>query len=170
MDLKTKIRDIPDFPKEGILFRDITTLLKDKDSFNRVINRFTAFYKDEGINKVVGIESRGFIFGAPLAHQLNAGFIPIRKPGKLPSDVYEAKYELEYGTDTLAIHQDAISPGEKVLIVDDLLATGGTMSAAVDLIKQLGGTIVGIAFLIELAGLKGRDKLNGQNILSLITY
>ena len=118
----------------------------------------------------MGIESRGFIFGAPLAHQLNAGFIPIRKPGKLPSDVYEAKYELEYGTDTLAIHQDAISPGEKVLIVDDLLATGGTMSAAVDLIKQLGGTIVGIAFLIELAGLKGRDKLNGQNILSLITY
>lgn len=170
MDLKTKIRDIPDFPKEGILFRDITTLLKDKDSFNRVINRFTAFYKDEGINKVVGIESRGFIFGAPLAHQLNAGFVPIRKPGKLPSDVYEAKYELEYGTDTLAIHQDAISPGERVLIVDDLLATGGTMSAAVDLVKQLGGTIVGIAFLIELAGLKGRDKLDGMSILSLISY
>ncbi|MBI3353327.1 MAG: adenine phosphoribosyltransferase [Nitrospirae bacterium] len=170
MDLKTKIRDIPDFPKEGILFRDITTLLKDKDSFNRVINRFTAFYKDEGINKVVGIESRGFIFGAPLAHQLNAGFVPIRKPGKLPSDVYEAKYELEYGTDTLAIHQDAISPGERVLIVDDLLATGGTMSAAIDLVKQLGGTIVGIAFLIELAGLKGRDKLDGMSILSLISY
>ncbi|MEK6682745.1 MAG: adenine phosphoribosyltransferase [Nitrospirota bacterium] len=170
MDLKTKIRDIPDFPKEGILFRDITTLLKDKDSFNRVINRFTAFYKDEGINKVVGIESRGFIFGAPLAHQLNAGFVPIRKPGKLPSDVYEAKYELEYGTDTLAIHQDAVSPGERVLIVDDLLATGGTMSAAVDLVKQLGGTIVGIAFLIELAGLKGRDKLDGMSILSLISY
>ena len=170
MDLKTKIRDIPDFPKEGILFRDITTLLKDKDSFNRVINRFTAFYKDEGINKVVGIESRGFIFGAPLAHQLNAGFVPIRKPGKLPSDVYEAKYELEYGTDTLAIHQDAVSPGERVRIVDDLLATGGTMSAAVDLVKQLGGTIVGIAFLIELAGLKGRDKLDGMSILSLISY
>ncbi len=170
MDLKTKIRDIPDFPKEGILFRDITTLLKDKDSFNRVINKFTAFYKDEGINKVVGIESRGFIFGAPLAHQLDAGFVPIRKPGKLPSDVYEAKYELEYGTDILAIHQDAISPGERVLIVDDLLATGGTMSAAVDLVKQLGGTIVGIAFLIELAGLKGRDKLDGMSILSLISY
>lgn len=170
MDLKTKIRDIPDFPKEGILFRDITTLLKDKDAFNRVIDRFTAFYKDEGINKVVGIESRGFIFGAPLAHQLNAGFVPIRKPGKLPSDVYEAKYELEYGTDTLAIHQDAVSPGERVLIVDDLLATGGTMSAAVDLVKQIGGTIIGIAFLIELAGLKGRDKLDGMNILSLISY
>ena len=171
MELKAKIRDIPDFPKEGILFRDITTLLKDKETFKKVIDKFTAFYKDEGVQKVVGIESRGFIFGAPLAHQLDAGFIPIRKPGKLPSDVYEAKYELEYGTDTLAIHQDAISPGEKVLIVDDLLATGGTMSAAVDLIKQLGGTIVGIAFLIELAGLKGRDKLNGQSILSpLITY
>ena len=170
MDIKSKIRDIPDFPKEGILFGDITRLLKDKEAFNKVINRFVSFYKDEGVQKVVGIESRGFIFGAPLAHQLNAGFIPIRKPGKLPSDVYEAKYELEYGTDTLAIHQDAISPGEKVLIVDDLLATGGTMSAAVDLIKQLGGTIVGIAFLIELAVLKGREKLNGQNILSLITY
>ncbi|MBI5182120.1 MAG: adenine phosphoribosyltransferase [Nitrospirae bacterium] len=170
MDLKTKIREIPDFPKEGILFKDITTLLKDKEAFNKVIDKFAAFYNDEGVQKVVGIESRGFIFGAPLAYQLNAGFVPVRKPGKLPSDVYEAKYELEYGTDTLAIHQDAISPGENVLIVDDLLATGGTMSAAVDLIRQLGGTIVGIAFLIELAGLKGRDKLNGQSILSLITY
>ncbi len=170
MELRSKIREIPDFPKEGILFKDITTLLKDRDAFSKVINKFAAFYKDEGVQKVVGIESRGFIFGAPLAYQLNAGFIPVRKPGKLPSDVYEAKYELEYGTDTLAIHQDAVSPGEKVLIVDDLLATGGTMSAAVDLIKQLGGTIVGIAFLIELSGLKGRDKLNGQSILSLISY
>ena len=147
MDIKSKIRDIPDFPKEGILFRDITTLLKDKEAFNKVINRFVSFYKDEGVQKVVGIESRGFIFGAPLAHQLECRFYSHKKARKTAERcVYEAKYELEYGTDTLAIHQDAISPGEKVLIVDDLLATGGTMSVAVDLIKQLGGTIVGIAF------------------------
>lgn len=170
MDLKAKIRDIPDFPKKGVLFRDITTLLKDREAFLRVIDRLGAFYRGEGVEKVVGIESRGFIFGAPLAYVLEAGFVPIRKPGKLPSDVYEARYELEYGSDTLAVHQDAIAPGERVLIVDDLLATGGTISAAVDLVRQMGGAIVGVAFLIELTALKGRAKLDGHHVLSLISY
>lgn len=170
MQLKSQIRDIPDFPKPGILFRDITTLLKDGETFQRVIDKFTAFYHGEGIEKVVGIESRGFIFGAPLAYNLGAGFVPVRKPGKLPSDIYEAAYQLEYGTDTLNIHQDAIAPGEKVLIIDDLLATGGTMGAAVELVKRLGGVVLGIAVLVELADLKGRERLAGQSILSLVTY
>lgn len=168
--LKSLIRDIPDFPKPGILFRDITTLLKDPAAFQRVIDKFSAFYQEEGIDKVVGIESRGFIFGAPLAYNLGAGFVPVRKPGKLPSDIYEASYDLEYGKDTLNIHQDAIAPGQRVLLVDDLLATGGTMGAAVELVKRLGGIVVGIAFLVELADLKGREKLAGQSVLSLITY
>jgi len=167
---KSQIRDIPDFPKQGILFRDITTLLKDGDAFKRAVDKFTAFYQNEGVDKVVGIESRGFIFGAPLAYNLGAGFVPVRKPGKLPSDIYEATYELEYGQDTLNIHQDAISPGQKVLLVDDLLATGGTMGAAVQLVKRLGGIVVGIAFLVELTDLKGREKLAGQSVLSLVTY
>ncbi len=170
LDLKTKIRDIPNFPKEGILFRDITTLLKDADAFQKAINKLVTFYKDEGIQKIVAVESRGFIFGSPIAHYLKAGFVPVRKPGKLPSDIYEAKYELEYGTDTLTIHQDAITPGERVLIVDDLLATGGTISATIELVKQLGGVIVGVAFLIELTELKGRSKLDGYNVISLISY
>ncbi|MBI5695718.1 MAG: adenine phosphoribosyltransferase [Nitrospirae bacterium] len=169
-DLKARVRDIPDFPKKGILFRDITTLLKDEQSFQKVIDKFSAFYEDEGIEKVVGIESRGFIFGAPLAYTLGAGFVPVRKPGKLPSDIYEAKYELEYGTDTLNIHQDAIEPGQRVLIVDDLLATGGTMAATLDLVKQLGAVVVGVAFLIELTELKGRDRLAGHQVLSLVSY
>ncbi len=121
VDLKTRIREIPDFPKKGILFRDITTLLKDEEAFRKVVEKITGYYEDEDVEKVVGIESRGFIFGAPLAYTLGAGFIPVRKPGKLPSDIYEAKYELEYGTDTLTIHQDAITPGQRVLVVDDLL-------------------------------------------------
>jgi len=170
LDLKSRIRDIPDFPKKGILFRDITTLLKDEAAFGRVVDKLTAYYEDEGIEKVVGIESRGFIFGAPLAYTLGAGFIPVRKPGKLPSDIFEAKYELEYGSDTLTIHQDAITPGQRVLVVDDLLATGGTMSATLDLLKQLGALVVGVAFLIELTDLKGRDKLSGYNVLSMISY
>ncbi|MBI5190216.1 MAG: adenine phosphoribosyltransferase [Nitrospirae bacterium] len=169
-DLKARVRDIPDFPKKGILFRDITTLLKDEQSFQKVIDKFSAFYEDEGIEKVVGIESRGFIFGAPLAYTLGAGFVPVRKPGKLPSDIYEAKYELEYGTDTLNIHQDAIEPGQRVLIVDDLLATGGTMAATLDLVKQLGAVVVGVAFLIELTDLKGRERLKGHQVMSLISY
>jgi adenine phosphoribosyltransferase len=170
LDLRSKVRDIPDFPKKGILFRDITTLLKDGDAFNKVIDKITVFYDDEEIEKVVGIESRGFIFGAPVAYALGAGFVPIRKPGKLPSDIFEAKYELEYGTDTLAVHQDAITPGQRVLVIDDLLATGGTMAATLDLLKQLGAVVVGVVFLIELVDLKGREKLNGYNVISLISY
>lgn len=170
VDLKSRIRDIPDFPKKGILFRDITTLLKDEAAFQRVIEKMTAFYDDEEVEKVVGIESRGFIIGAPLAYTLGAGFVPVRKPGKLPSDIYEAKYELEYGSDTLTIHQDAVTPGQRVLVVDDLLATGGTMSATLDLLKQLGAVVVGVCFLIELSELKGRDKLAGYQVMSLISY
>ncbi len=170
LDLKSRIRDIPDFPKKGILFRDITTLLKDELAFQKVIDKLSAYYEDEGVEKVVGIESRGFILGAPLAYTLNAGFIPVRKPGKLPSDIYEAKYDLEYGSDTLTIHQDAVTPGQRVLVVDDLLATGGTMCATLDLLRQLGAVVVGVAFLIELTELKGRDKLAGYNVLSLISY
>ena len=170
VDLKSRIRDIPDFPKKGILFRDITTLLKDELAFEKVVDKLTAFYEDEAIEKVVGVESRGFIFGAPLAYTLGAGFVPVRKAGKLPSDIYEARYELEYGSDTLTIHQDAITPGQRVLVVDDLLATGGTISATLDLLKQLGAVVVGVAFLIELSDLKGRDKIPGVPVLSLITY
>lgn len=170
MDFKAKIREIPDFPKEGILFYDVTTLLKDPESFRRVIDKICGFYDGEDIQKVVAMESRGFILGAPVAYRLGAGFVPVRKPGKLPSDVYEARYELEYGSDTLAIHQDAIGPGEKVLIVDDLIATGGTVAATVQLVKKLGGVIYGIAFLIELTALRGRDKLDGYNVISLVAY
>jgi len=170
MDLKSKIREIPDFPKKGILFYDITTLLKDAGGFRRVIDKIGSFYDGDGIQKVVAMESRGFILGAPVAYRLEAGFVPVRKPGKLPSDVYEAKYELEYGADSLAIHQDAIAPGERVLIVDDLIATGGTVAATVQLVKKLGGIIHGIAFLIELTELRGRNKLDGHNVVSLLSY
>jgi len=170
MDLKSKIREIPDFPKKGILFYDITTLLKDAGGFKRVIDKIGSFYDGDGIQKVVAMESRGFILGAPVAYRLEAGFVPVRKPGKLPSDVYEAKYELEYGADSLAIHQDAIAPGERVLIVDDLIATGGTVAATVQLVKKLGGIIHGIAFLIELTELRGRNKLDGHNVVSLLSY
>ena len=170
MDLKSKIREIPDFPKDGILFYDITTLLKDPVAFKRVIDKIGGLYDGDGIQKVVAMESRGFILGAPVAYRLGAGFVPVRKPGKLPSDVYEARYELEYGSDSLAVHQDAIAPGEKVLIVDDLIATGGTVAATVQLVKQLGGIIDGIAFLIELTSLRGRNKLDGYNVISLLSY
>ena len=170
MDLKSKIREIPNFPKDGILFYDITPLLKDAQYFQRVIEKLADFYRDEDIRKVVAIESRGFILGAPLAYLLKAGFVPVRKGGKLPSEVYEVKYNLEYGTSTLAIHKDAISLGERVLIVDDLLATGGTISATVHLIQKLGGAIAGIAFLVELQELRGREKLKGHPVLSLINY
>jgi len=170
MDLKSKIREIPDFPKKGILFYDITTLLKEADAFRHIIEKLVNYYRDEGITKVIGIESRGFILGAPVAYELHAGFVPVRKSGKLPSDIYEAKYNLEYGSDSLTVHRDAIQPGEQVLVVDDLLATGGTISATVELIKQLGGVIVGIAFLIELTELRGRNKLDGYNVLSMMSY
>ncbi len=168
--LKSAIREIPDFPKKGILFYDITTLLKDPKAFSMILEKLAAAYKDAGIQKVVAIEARGFIFGAPLAHLLKAGFVPMRKPGKLPADVFESTYSLEYGNSTIAVHQDAITRGERVLLVDDLLATGGTMAAAVDLVKRLGGTIQSLAFLVELTELKGRDQLKDCDILSLIQY
>jgi len=170
MDYKAFIREVPDFPKPGILFYDITTLLKNAQAFRKILDDLTNRYKNQKISKIVGIESRGFILGSPLAYQLGTGFVPVRKPGKLPADSYEVKYNLEYGSNSLAIHRDAISVGERVLIVDDLLATGGTAAATVNLVRQLGGELVGLVFLVELAGLKGREKLNGCDIYSMITY
>ncbi len=170
MDYKSLIREIPDFPKPGILFYDITTLLKDSKGFQQVIQDFTDHYKNERISKVVAIESRGFIFGGPLACNLNAGFVLVRKPGKLPADVFEVKYNLEYGSTSLAIHRDAVQMGERVLVVDDLLATGGTAAATVHLLSQLGADLVGCAFLVELLALGGRDKLEGCSIHSLLSY
>lgn len=164
------IREVPDFPKPGILFYDITTLLKDPKAFSAIADELTAYYQHQKIAKVVGIESRGFIFGGVLAQRLNAGFIPVRKPGKLPADSFEVKYSLEYGANSLAIHRDAVTVGERVLIVDDLLATGGTAAATVSLVRQLGGEIVGLDFLVELKGLKGRDKLTGYPVHSTILY
>jgi adenine phosphoribosyltransferase len=169
-DLRAKIRDIRDFPTEGVLFKDITTLLKDGPAFRVVVDELTQRYRQQRVEIVVGIESRGFIFGAPVAHQLNAGFVPVRKLGKLPSKTIEVEYELEYGRDALAIHEDAIRAGQRVLIVDDLLATGGTMAATLRLVEQLGGVVVGVAFLIELAFLHGRDKLRSYPLHSLIVY
>lgn len=170
MDYKSLIREVPDFPKPGILFYDITPLLKDPQAFRSLIHAFVDLYKGQNITKIVGIESRGFIFGSPLAFHLEAGFVPVRKPGKLPADVYEVKYNLEYGSNSLAIHRDAINIGEKVLVVDDLLATGGTAAATVNLINQLGGEIVGCAFLVELMNLDGRSKLEGSPVFSLMSY
>jgi len=169
MDLKSKIREVPDFPKKGILFYDITTLLQDADIFSEVVTRLADPFEKK-IQKVVAVESRGFIFGAPVAQRLHAGFIPVRKQGKLPYKTIQESYQLEYGSDHLAIHIDAISEGERVLIVDDLLATGGTLAATVNLIKKLGGVVIGVALLIELLGLKGREKLPGIQISSLLTY
>jgi adenine phosphoribosyltransferase len=170
MDYKALIREVPDFPKPGILFYDITTLLKDARALQAIVDDLTVRYREQRIAKVIGIESRGFIFGAPLAYRLGAGFVPVRKPGKLPADTFEVQYNLEYGSNALAIHRDAIEAGEQVLIVDDLLATGGTASATVDLVRQLGGRMVGLVFLVELAALKGREKLNGCDIYSIVTY
>ena len=170
MDYKSMIRKIPDFPKPGILFYDITTLLKDANGFQQVICDLTDHYRNEEISKVVGIESRGFILGGPLASNLNAGFVPVRKSGKLPADVFEVRYNLEYGSNSLAIHRDAVEMGERVLVVDDLLATGGTAAATVHLLRQLGGEIVGCAFLVELLALGGREKLDGCTVHSLLSY
>src|SRR5437763_4855187 len=167
-DLRAKIRDIKDFPTEGILFKDITTLLKDGPAFRAVVDMLAERYAKERVDVVVGIESRGFIFAGAVAHQLGAGFVPVRKLGKLPGKTIEVEYELEYGRDALAVHEDAVKPGQRVLAVDDLLATGGTMVAALQLIEQLGGHVVGVAFLIELAFLHGRDKLRTYPIHSLI--
>lgn len=169
-DLLLKIRTVPDFPKKGIMFRDITTLISDNCAFRRSIDLLSERYKNAGVKKVVSVESRGFIFGAPLAYVLDAGFVPIRKPGKLPAAVTRQEYSLEYGTDVIEMHTDAISPGEKVILLDDLLATGGTIRAACDLVKRTGGHIVGLAFLIELSFLHGRDKLKDYDVYSLLQY
>ena len=170
INLKNHIRDIPDFPKPGIIFKDITTLLGHKQAFKHAVDSLAAKFKSKKIDKVVAVEARGFIFGGALAHKLGAGLVPVRKKGKLPWKTNFATYELEYGTDTLFMHTDAIKEGEKVLIVDDLLATGGTVKATIDLIKQQGGKICGICFLIELEFLKGKEKLKEFPIYSLIKY
>ncbi len=170
MDLKDLIRDVKDFPIEGIVFKDITTLLKNPEGFNETLNKLYNISKNKGITKVVGIESRGFIFGGALAAKLNAGFVPIRKPGKLPAETVSEEYELEYGTDKMEIHKDAIEQGDKVLLHDDLLATGGTMKAACNLVEKLGGEIVQISFVIDLTFLNGKDLLKGYEIHSLIEY
>lgn len=169
-DLKSAIRDIPDFPKKGIIFKDITTLLAQGDIFKTVIDRFAAHYQSKKIEKVVGIESRGFIFGTPVAYKLGSGVVLIRKKGKLPYKTISATYALEYGTDTLEMHEDAVKRGTRVLIVDDLLATGGTAKATAELVEKAGGKIVGFAFLIELAFLNGRKNLKGHDVFSLIQY
>jgi adenine phosphoribosyltransferase len=169
-DLRGKIRDIKDFPTEGILFKDITTLLKDGPAFRLVVDTLAERYQPARVDVVVGVESRGFILGGALAHQLKAGFVPVRKPGKLPGKTIKVEYELEYGRDALAVHEDAIKPGQRVLAVDDLLATGGTMGATLRLIRLLGGQVVGVAFMIELAFLHGRDKLKEPALHSLIVY
>lgn len=170
MDLKSHIRNVKDFPKPGIMFRDITTLLKNPDAFNFTLEQLLTFVKNKKINKVVGIESRGFIFGAVLANKLNCGFIPVRKPGKLPAEKVSISYSLEYGEDKLEMHKDAIQPGDKVLIHDDLLATGGTMKAVCQLIEQLGGEIVQVSFIIELSFLNGRNKLSKYDVRSIVNY
>ena len=170
MDLEKIIRDVPDFPKEGIIFKDITTLLQDGDAFRQALNQMIKKYLDVKIDKVVAVEARGFIFGGVLAYKLGCGFVPARKPGKLPYHTIGEEYTLEYGTNALEIHEDSIRPGEKVLIVDDLLATGGTALAAAKLAETLGGEVVGIEFLIELGFLHGREKLARYKVNSLIAY
>ncbi len=169
-NLKKLIREVPDFPKEGINFYDITTLLKDANGLKDTIDALAAQFEGERIDTVIGVESRGFIFAAPLAYHLGAGFVPVRKPKKLPAEKVSVSYDLEYGTDTLEIHKDAVGENHRVLIVDDLLATGGTAKAVVDLVEQLGGEIVGLLFLVELNFLNGREKFEGYDVRSLISY
>ncbi len=169
-DLKSLIREIPDFPKPGILFYDITTLLQDKDGLRGAIDGFKSRYASAGVDVVVGVEARGFIFAPALAYALNAGFVPVRKPKKLPFERISVSYALEYGTDSLEMHRDAVSPGTRVLIVDDLLATGGTAKAVTQLVEQLGGTVIGLGFLVELTFLNGRDQLRGRDVFSLLAY
>src|SRR4051812_48872374 len=166
--LKTRIRHVPDFPKAGILFYDVTTLLRDPEGFKLAIDAMSEPYRHAGISLVVGIESRGFILGAAVADRIGAGFVPVRKVGKLPHTTIRVSYALEYGTDSLEMHSDAVEPGQRVLIVDDLLATGGTARATVDLVRKLGGDVQGVAVLIELAALRGRDKLQGENVRAVL--
>ena len=170
IDLAARVRDVPDFPVDGILFKDITTLLQDAEAFRQAIDSLHEKVRDLELDLVVGMESRGFILAAPLAYLLGVGFVPVRKLGKLPAETISVEYELEYGSNTLEVHRDAVGPGQRVLIVDDLLATGGTVAATVDLVRELGGTVVATAFLIELKALAGRDKLNGLPVHSLITF
>jgi len=170
MDLARLIRSIPDFPVKGILFRDITTLIRDGEAFQEAVDTMVEHYIDTDIDVVVAVEARGWIFGAPLAYELGAGFVPVRKPKKLPSETVSISYSLEYGSNVLEMHKDAISAGTKVLIVDDLLATGGSAKAAAELVEKLGGKVVGLAFLIELVDLKGRDQLKGYDIYSMIEF
>ena len=168
--LKKLIREIPDFPKPGILFYDITTLLKDKDGLRGIIDGLKAHYDGLGVDVVIGMEARGFIFAPALAYALHAGFVPVRKPKKLPANCASVTYDLEYGTDTLEVHRDAIHQGTRVLIVDDLLATGGTAKATIELVESLGGTVVGVGFVLELGFLNGREKLKGYDVHSLLQY
>jgi adenine phosphoribosyltransferase len=170
VDLKKLIRDVPNFPIEGIVFKDITTLLKDAEGYSKTLDELFNLAKDKGITKVVGIESRGFIFGGALAEKLGVGFVPIRKPGKLPSETVSESYELEYGTDKIEIHKDALSGGDKILLHDDLLATGGTMEAATKLVEKLGAEIVQISVLIDLTFLNGKERLKGYDVKSLMEY
>ncbi len=170
MDLKQHIRNIPDFPKAGILFYDITTLLRDPAGFRTTVDLLSTPYIDQGIDAVVGIESRGFILGAAVAERIGAGFIPIRKPGKLPAKAIKETYDLEYGKDALEIHEDAVTKGQRVLIVDDVLATGGTAAAAVQLVRKLGGELHGLAFLIELLFLNGKEKIAAEKVYSVLKY
>jgi adenine phosphoribosyltransferase len=168
--LKAKIRNVPDFPKPGILFYDITTLLRDREGFHDVVDALTQPFERDGIDLVVGIESRGFILGGAVADRLGAGFVPVRKPGKLPSKAVRESYALEYGTDSLEMHEDAVGKGHTVLIVDDVIATGGTAKATSALVRKLGGTVHALAFLIELEFLKGRDQLAGERVVSVLKY
>ncbi len=170
INLKDCIRDIPDFPKEGIIFKDITTLLKDPEAFHFAIDELAKDFAGKNITQVVGVEARGFIFGGALAYKLGAGFIPVRKKGKLPFKTKRVSYELEYGTDILEIHEDALKKGTKVLIVDDVLATGGTIKAVTELVESQGAEIAGVAFLVELGFLNGKQKLNGRDIVSIVRY
>ncbi|NIR50070.1 adenine phosphoribosyltransferase [candidate division KSB1 bacterium] len=169
-DLQKFIRNVPDFPKKGIGFKDITTLLREGKVFHEAVDVLAEKFSDKEIRKIVGIESRGFIFGAALAYKWNIGFVPVRKPGKLPAATVKEEYELEYGTDAVEMHKDAVSQNEKVLIVDDLLATGGTAAATLKLVRKLGGDIQGVVFLIELNFLNGREKLKGYDVISIIQY
>jgi len=170
MDLKKYIRDVPDFPKKGIIFKDITTLLKKPEPFKYAVDTIVNKYKDQDIDKVVSVEARGYIFGGVLAYSLNCGFVPVRKSGKLPSETLGMDYTLEYGTNTIEIHKDALKPGEKVLIFDDLLATGGTVQATCQLVEKLGAQVISCVFLIDLTFLKGAEKLKNYEVFSLIKY
>mgnify|MGYP005753761101 FL=1 len=170
MDLKKYIKDIPDFPEPGVLFRDVTPLLADKDAYQESIRLLSDFAKEKKVDLVVGPEARGFLFGCPVALALNCGFVPVRKPGKLPREVVSQSYDLEYGSNEIQMHSDSIQPRQNVLIVDDLLATGGTVDAAVCLIEKMGGNVVGIAFLIELEALKGRELLKDYDVYSVLKY